>query len=229
MKKYIKVGFLLMFFASFISYGQNNFEVVGKVFAFKNRPLSNVSVDSKKMKKTVFTDSYGIFKMDIIKKDVLTFRASGFQTFTVRVKSLLDILDVKMIYLNDASAYHEVSNGGYMTSEQLDYCIENEMSENNDYATMNSIFEIIQRENPTVKFITESGTTQIIFNSRGDTSVYASNSALLIVDGVEVNDISDIKPFHVNSVKVLTGNEAGHWGIRGSSGVIEIELKKGEL
>lgn len=134
-----------------------------------------------------------------------------------------------MIYLNNKAAYHNVISGAFMIEAQLDYCIESEMSKNNDYSKMNSIYEIIQSQNSMVKFVTENGKTEVIFNSRGDISVYASNSALLVVDGVVVNDISDIRPIQVSSVKVFIGNDAGHWGVRGSSGVVEIELKKGEI
>lgn len=228
MKKYTLVS-VLCILVMFTNYAQNNTTIVGKITAFKNTPLNKVLVFSKHAKTSVFSDSLGVFSIDVAKKDVLTFKAEGFQEFTMKTKSIEEPLKVKMIYNANSDAYNAVINANHIPRELLDYAVEFEMGDNNDYANMSSIYDIIQRIYPAAKMIRENGRTQIILNSRGDNSVYAKNDALLVVDGNVVDDIGGIRPIQVYSILVLVGNEAGHWGSRGSGGVIEVTLKQGEL
>ena len=62
---------------------------------------------------------------------------------------------------------------------------------------------------------------------RGDRSIMASNEPLIIVDGMEMNDISDINPQMVSSIEVLKdGASTAIYGSRGANGVILIKLRQ---
>lgn len=50
---------------------------------------------------------------------------------------------------------------------------------------------------------------------------------MLVVDGIVVQTITDIHPPIIKTIKVLVGNEAGHWGVRSGNGAIGITLKDG--
>ena len=63
---------------------------------------------------------------------------------------------------------------------------------------------------------------------RGLNSLEAPSDPLFIVDGVTVDDISNINPYEVKSVDVLKDAEAAIYGVRGTNGVIIILLKKSE-
>ncbi len=69
---------------------------------------------------------------------------------------------------------------------------------------------------------------------RGNTSFYASNSPLFVVDGIPVgNNFPDVartvNPNDVASVRVLKdATSLSQWGTRGANGVILISLKRGD-
>lgn len=52
------------------------------------------------------------------------------------------------------------------------------------------------------------------------------SSPLIMVDGVEMTDISNIDPNYVSSVEVLKDASASMYGARGANGVILISMKK---
>jgi TonB-dependent SusC/RagA subfamily outer membrane receptor len=60
----------------------------------------------------------------------------------------------------------------------------------------------------------------------GVNSINLSSEPLLVVDGIVVTSIDDIKPTEVSSIEVLKGSSASIYGSRGANGVILITLKK---
>ena len=115
----------------------------------------------------------------------------------------------------------------HLTKEALDYCIDNFMETNNNYDQMSSIYQIIQTVYMGASIEEIDGINRVVIGTRGPNSFYAANHALLVVDGIVVEDISNIHPLEVRTVKVLVGTQAGHWGVRGGNGVVEIKLKDG--
>ena len=60
---------------------------------------------------------------------------------------------------------------------------------------------------------------------RGVSSVNSKSEALVLVNGVEYNDLSSINPNDVKSVSVLKDSSASIYGLRGANGVILITTK----
>ena len=60
---------------------------------------------------------------------------------------------------------------------------------------------------------------------RGINSASMSNEPLILVNGIEMNDISNISPSSVRSVEVLKDASSSIYGMRGANGVILITLK----
>ena len=60
---------------------------------------------------------------------------------------------------------------------------------------------------------------------RGLGTFNGSSDPLILVDGVEMDDLSSISPKDVKSVDVLKGEAAAIYGMRGANGVIIIKLK----
>lgn len=89
------------------------------------------------------------------------------------------------------------------------------------YASYNTVYEMIRGEIPGV---TVNGTSILI---RGTSSIIGSNEPLFVVDGVPVNTIDNIQPQMVRSIQVLKGSAASIYGVRGSNGVIVINLLGG--
>jgi len=63
---------------------------------------------------------------------------------------------------------------------------------------------------------------------RGINSVNSAASPLVLVDGIEVQDISLINPQDISNVEVIKDASAGMYGFRASSGVIKITTKSGK-
>ena len=68
------------------------------------------------------------------------------------------------------------------------------------------------------------GTPSILI--RGINSITSSTEPLILVDGVEVHDISYLNPRDVRSVDVLKDGSAAIYGSRGGNGVILLTLKR---
>jgi hypothetical protein len=227
MKKRFYILVFLMFCLSITSNSQSNI-IEGKVYAFKEYPLNKVEIVSSKSKKTVYSDSLGNFQIEVKKKDLLKFNANGFFSEKVKTNGNINDLKIKLLYYaEDNNAYKSVLKSEHLTKEALDYCIDNFMETNNNYDQMSSIYQIIQTVYMGASIEEIDWINRVVIGTRGPNSFYAANHALLVVDGIVVEDISNIHPLEVRTVKVLVGTQAGHWGVRGGNGVVEIKLKDG--
>ena len=68
--------------------------------------------------------------------------------------------------------------------------------------------------------------SQYRFIIRGVSTVNGPSEPLLIVDGVEVSDISYLNPSHIKSVEVLKDSSSSIYGVRGAYGVILITTRR---
>ena len=65
--------------------------------------------------------------------------------------------------------------------------------------------------------------TDIVIRGVGSNT---NTAPLILVDGIEMDDISAIDPYYVSSVEVLKDASASMYGIRGANGVILITTRK---
>lgn len=86
--------------------------------------------------------------------------------------------------------------------------------------TYKDIYEYLQGKVPGVQIV---GTSIRI---RGINTATGNTDALVILDGMEVTDVSDLNPADVASVEVLKDSEATLYGMRGANGVVIITTKK---
>lgn len=63
---------------------------------------------------------------------------------------------------------------------------------------------------------------------RGSRSVLGDNEPLILVDGLEMSDVSSISPDTIDSIEVLKDASTAIYGARGANGVILITLKKAQ-
>ena len=86
-----------------------------------------------------------------------------------------------------------------------------------------NIYEYLRVKVPGIKV----NGTEITF--RGVNSINSQGSALLLVDGVEMTDISGISPQEIESVEVIKDGSAAIYGFRGVNGVLKITTKSGKF
>ncbi len=92
---------------------------------------------------------------------------------------------------------------------------------NKKYASDSSIGDMIQREVSGVRIVGETAVIQDSQDLLGDVT------ALIVVDGVQMETIPDIPPTSVKSIEVLKGTSAAIYGSKGYGGVIIIKTKSG--
>lgn len=197
----------------------------GKVMAFKGFGLKGVEVKAKRSGHTATTDSLGNFELIVKHPDQLRVKAKGFKPMQQKYHGHGDVA-LNLIYMDNTWAYDQIVTNGYMSKEDLDYCIEHLLSQNNNFDRMADIFQVIQSVYPQAKVAELRGQQRIFLNSRGAQSIIADADALVVVDGVVTENFAGIQPSKVADVKVLLGNEASYYGTRGGNGVVEITLKQ---
>ena len=84
--------------------------------------------------------------------------------------------------------------------------------------TYTNIYDYLRGRVPGVEIVGTSIRIRGI-NTTGNTD------ALIILDGMEVSDISDVNPMDVKSVEVLKDAASTMYGMRGANGVVIIKTK----
>ena len=188
--------------------------VVGKVTAFLTVPLKNVKISTKISASESFTDEQGIFSIHCSPNDVISIEASGFAPVKEKVVKIKDSLNVNLYFFNSRRNKELAVSNGHIVSGTLENAIANLPNVREDYSRYTDIFELINAKFPFVQY--RNGSFFIPPATTG------TGEVLLIYNGVEVKDISIVVPREVKSIKVLKGNDATIYGMRGANGVIEI-------
>ena len=110
---------------------------------------------------------------------------------------------------------------GVADSRDLSYSVGSVKSRENE--VYNDMYEYLRGRVAGV-FVDTDGSIKI----RGINSMNASTQPLILLDGMEINDLSLVNPSDVYSVDVLKDSSAAIYGIKGANGVILITTKLGQ-
>ena len=97
--------------------------------------------------------------------------------------------------------------------------------ENKNTRTYTTIYDFLREMVPGVEVHSTGAFTAKVY-VRGVQSINSPTDPLFVVDGVEMDDISMINPYDVQSVDVLKDSATAIYGVRGTNGVIIINMKK---
>ncbi len=192
-------------------------------------PISGVNIIEKGTKNGVVTDFDGNFTISIIDKEAfLVFSYIGYVTKEILVKGEMVIDIVLQEDVNELDAVVLVGYGGVKKSD-LTGSISSVSAKELTQTQTTSIAQAIQGKAAGV-FISKSsgdpGSTPTV-RIRGVGTVNNADP-LYIVDGVPINDISNVNMNDANSVEVLKDASAtAIYGSRGANGVILITTKGG--
>ena len=89
----------------------------------------------------------------------------------------------------------------------------------------NTIYDYLREMVPGVEVVSTGAFSAKVY-VRGIQSINSPTDPLFVVDGVTVDDISMIDPYDVQSVDVLKDSATAIYGVRGTNGVIIINMKK---
>lgn len=224
---------ILSFFIQQISSAQN-LTVKGTIVSQNGEPLSGVSVVVKGSSAGTSTNNDGSFEIVAPSNSTLVFSYVGYISKEIKLTPTQTSLSLQL--LTDKNELNQVIVVGYGTRRKSDVTgAITSISEQqiNDVPASNLASAIqgqasgvdIQRSGANSK---PGATPNILI--RGQRSLTASNSPLIVVDGIPFNgSINDLNQDDVSSVEVLKdASSTAIYGSRGANGVILITTKRGK-
>ena len=198
----------------------------------KNEPLAGVSVQVKGSQRGTTTDSVGKFSITVPdRKAILTFNYVGFtgQELPVSRQGTMNIA-----LIASSASLNEVVVVGYGTQKRKDITgsvVSLDRQRLEDMPNTN-FAQALEGSLPGVSVTTAGGGAEgenVGILIRGQKSIKASTSPLIILDGIPYNgSITDINPSDIASTEILKdASAAAIYGSRGSNGVILITTKRG--
>jgi TonB-linked SusC/RagA family outer membrane protein len=237
---------LLLAFVVQISFAQE--KTVSGTVSDSSGSLPGVSVVIKGTSKGTQTDFDGQYSIQANEGDVLSFSYVGFKTNEQKISNSNTI---NVVLEEDADLLDEIvvtSLGIKKEARAVGYAVQKVSSETISKSNATDALSALTGQAAGVKITNSSGSagagSRIVI--RGQTSLNGNNQALIIVDGVRINNSQfntegrtsgvagsnrgmDINPADIESINVLKGaGAAALYGVEGGNGVVVITTKKGK-
>lgn len=224
-----KVLFVLTLFLSLASEAFAQ-KVTGIVTDNQKAPLMGVNVVNQKTKAGTITDVNGRYSLSASSGDVLLFSYIGMKEVKKTVKG--GRIDVAME--EDATLLGEVVAIGYGTATKKDLtgAVASLKIENSPVLSMPNVnvLETLKGSLPGVNIgISNSAGETPSLSIRGQNSIAASTSPLLVVDGIIGGNFSELNPQDIATIDILKdASSAAVYGSRAANGVIIVTTKRGK-
>ena len=111
---------------------------------------------------------------------------------------------------------------GTVSRDDLTYSV-SQVSPDTDVDTYSNMYDYLRGRVAGLEI--GPGNTMSSVTIRGINSINSSTAPLVLVDGMEVNDLDAVNPHDVASVSVLKDASSSMYGVRGANGVILITTK----
>jgi TonB-dependent SusC/RagA subfamily outer membrane receptor len=209
---------------------KNNKKIIitGTVLNAAKEPIVNAIVMIDDQKTNSVTDSKGNYKIKVnpsaSKIGIFTFGSGTFED-SIKGRTQIDFnfgtTRTQQTTDKDIAPGEQGINVGYgnVKKKNLTTDVNKIDGTNKKYASYNSISDMIQREISGVRL---NGSSVIIQDSK---DLFGTVYALIVVDGVYMDELPSIPPTSVKSIEVLKGTAAAMYGSRGYGGVIIIKTK----
>ena len=118
---------------------------------------------------------------------------------------------------------------GYGTTDkdELSYAVSSIKSDAIESGVYTNMYDYLRGKVPGLYVGPENTMSSVVV--RGVSTLKGSTVPLVLVDGVEVNDLDAVSPYDVYSVSVLKDASTSIYGVRGANGVILITTKGGQM
>ncbi len=228
MKKHVLVLFSFFLFSQ-MAFGQNS--INGKVVSeTDSEPIIGANVTVKGTTNGTITDLEGNFTLSVSSEATLVVSYVGYVTQEVKVESK-SFLSIQL--KEDTGLLDEVVVVGYGTQkkETLTGSVVSVKGDDIQKSPSPNVSSSLSGKLPGLIVNQRSGEpgrddpTILVrgFGTLGDTS------PLIIIDGVERDNMSRMNPEDIESISVLKDASAAIYGARAANGVILITTKKGEV
>jgi len=208
---------------------QQTKNITGKVTDENGLPLPGVTVVAKGTTRGTVTDVEGVYNLPVPENtDVITFSFIGFKKQDIQLENRTSVY-VQMV--SDVIGLEEVVAIGYGVAKKSDLtgAITQVKTEELRKFTPSNVSDLLRTSVPGLNVgysTTAKGNSS--FEIRGETTLTAGSSPLIVLDGVIYNgDISDINPNDIERMDVLKdASSAAVYGSRATNGVIVIATTK---
>ncbi|MCD0467047.1 TonB-dependent receptor [Flavobacterium sp. ENC] len=226
---------VLMIFMLFLSAGvfaQGKKQVSGTVYDNTGSVLPGASVIEVGTKNGTTTDFDGKFTLQVAVGGAIEVSFIGSTTQKVQITATTANLDVRLQNDGYTLAEVQVVSVGYgkVKKSDLTGAISTVGADDLVKGTISSTEQVLQGKVAGLNIIRPSGdpAAGATLRLRGGTSLTASNSPLIVVDGIAGVDINVVQPSDIKSIDVLKDASAtAIYGSRGANGVIMITTKSG--
>lgn len=178
----------------------------------------------------IISDYDGKFQIEARVGDKLQIKYIG---YTDRIVNVDKNFNVRVVLTEDVVALNDVVVIGYGTVRKRDLTgsVSSIKSEEIKKMSSSNALQAMQAKVPGLDLYQNDGQAgaAVVATLRGNRSITASNSPLILVDGVEYGSTIDINPSDIESMDVLKdASSTAIYGTRGANGVILITTKRGE-
>lgn len=226
---------VLMIFMLFLSAGifaQGKKQISGTVYDNTGNVLPGASIIEVGTKNGTTTDFDGKFSLQVAVGSAIEVSFIGATTQKVQITATSSNLDVRLQNDGYALAEVQVVSVGYgkVKKSDLTGAISTVAADDLVKGTISSTEQVLKGKVAGLNVIRPSGDPAAgsTLRLRGGTSLTASNSPLIVVDGIAGVDINVVQPSDIKSVDVLKDASAtAIYGSRGANGVIIITTKSG--
>ena len=206
-------------------------DVTGVVKDYTGAPLPGVTVVIKGTTSGAITNNEGNYVLRNVPGDAIiqfSFVGMRMQEIPLEGKTLIDVTMEE-----DAIGIDEVVAVGYGTMRKVDLTGSVASLNVQDIQSnpTNNPLETLQGRVSGIDITKNGGGAGagISITMRGERSLNASNSPLVLVDGIAYGSFVDINPSDIESIEVLKdASSTAIYGSRGANGVILITTKKGK-
>jgi len=198
--------------------------IYGLVTTFDSLAIIGADVRVKSTKQVFKTDSLGRFSVQVGTKDKLKITAKGFNSYNVKLEGDTKIVAVNLKLKSGTKAREYAIGYGYVKDGDKLNAMSQLTKNDVNFSNYSSMHELIRGRFAGVQ-VHSNGDIVI----RGVNSINLSSAALIVVDGVPVDQsvLYSMVPSNVSSINVLKDGSAAIYGSRGANGVVIIETRRG--
>ncbi|RGN31814.1 SusC/RagA family TonB-linked outer membrane protein [Bacteroides oleiciplenus] len=208
---------------------QTTKRITGVIKDNHGEPIIGCNIMEKGTSNGTITSVDGDFSLNVAEKAVLQVSYIGYLTQEIPVQ---DKQNITVILQEDAQILDEVVVVGYGLAKKSDLTgsISQVKAESMQNYTPSSVSDLLRNSIPGMSVgysVSAKGSSDMMI--RGDNTLTAGSSPLIIVDGVIYNgDISDINPNDIEKLDIMKdASSAAVYGSRATNGVVAITTKKG--
>lgn len=207
-----------------------NMKVAGKVLDTSEEPIIGATVREKDNPANgTITDINGTYSLDVAPGAILYISYLGYKPQTIRARKQYTTVRLE----EDSKVMDEVVVVGYGTQRRSDVtgAISSFSQKDITEVPSSNVLKTMQGKVSGLDITQSSGQpgSGVTLTLRGNRSLSADNSPLILVDGVEYGSVVDINPTDIESIEILKDiSSTAIYGTKGANGVVIITTKRGQ-